>query len=309
MTERAITAATNQRELDELKENQECLAKDYGDERYEVWERQRLHQSLRSPRYVGAGSDPLNFHIHPLKLVHGMAKLLAQSGVAIFENSAVTKIISGKNPLPHRVTTETGEIKASSIVIATNAYGVRLVPKLNGYVMPVCSVIMVTKKLGSRLDEYFSEPLAAVDNRHMCDYFHPTADGRLLFGGADFYTGKTPTNIAKSMQPRLAKVFPNLSDADIEYQWGGLFALSRNMLPAIGTIEPGIYYAQGYSGHGVALSNFVGSVLAETIAGTTERFDIFSRVPKAKFPGGQLFRTPLLALGMLWYSLLDLHNQ
>ncbi len=78
-----------------------------------------------------------------------------------------------------------------------------------------------------------------------------------------------------------------------------------NRMPDFGRLEGDIYYAQGFSGHGVALTSLAGKIMAEAIAGTAERFDVFARIPTRKFPGGTLLRWPGLVAGMLYYSLRD----
>ena len=59
------------------------------------------------------------------------------------------------------------------------------------------------------------------------------------------------------------------------------------------------YYAQGYSGHGVAPTHIAGQV----ICGDSEQFDVFASVKHLKLPGGKWFANPALALGMMWYRL------
>ena len=48
-----------------------------------------------------------------------------------------------------------------------------------------------------------------------------------------------------------------------------------------------------------------GRLMSEAVQGYSERFDILSELPIKKFPGGELFRWPLMALAMLWYSMRD----
>ncbi len=75
-------------------------------------------------------------------------------------------------------------------------------------------------------------------------------------------------------------------------------------MPHVGRLGSRCYFSQGYSGHGVALSNMCGRLLAEAIRGQAERFDLLARFKHPVFPGGR-FRAPLLSLGMLWYRLKD----
>ncbi len=80
-------------------------------------------------------------------------------------------------------------------------------------------------------------------------------------------------------------MFPQLRDARIEHAWGGYVDITMNRAPDFGRIEPDVYYLQGFSGHGIALTGLAGKLVAEAIAGTAERFDVFARIPHRDFPG------------------------
>jgi gamma-glutamylputrescine oxidase len=67
-----------------------------------------------------------------------------------------------------------------------------------------------------------------------------------------------------------------------------------------------VFYLQGFSGHGMSLTALGGKLVAEAVAGTAERFDVFARIPHRDFPGGALLRRPSLVLAMLYYRLRDL---
>jgi hypothetical protein len=60
-------------------------------------------------------------------------------------------------------------------------------------------------------------------------------------------------------------------------------------LPSFGRLAPNILYAHGYTGHSIALSTMAGQVLAECVAGTAERFDFLSSIPRRRFPGVAYF--------------------
>jgi gamma-glutamylputrescine oxidase len=139
------------------------------------------------------------------------------------------------------------------------------------------------------------------------DYFRLTADHRLLFGGAISYAGDQGLTAGRAAnRVRMLRVFPQLSAARIEYTWSGLLDLTVNRAPHFGRLAPGVYFLQGFSGHGIALAGMAGQLLAEALAGQAERFDVFARIPHRSFPGGALARRPLLALAMLYYRLRDL---
>jgi gamma-glutamylputrescine oxidase len=104
----------------------------------------------------------------------------------------------------------------------------------------------------------------------------------------------------------MIKVFPQLADAKIEYAWGGFVDITMSRAPDFGRLAANIYYLQGFSGHGIALTGIAGKLVAEAIAGQAERFDIFARIQHRNFPGGRLLRMPSLVLAMLWYRMRDL---
>ena len=128
----------------------------------------------------------------------------------------------------------------------------------------------------------------------------------MLFGGRVSYTTRTPTHLAETMRARMLKVFAQLAPAPIEHVWGGFVDISMNRAPDFGRVAPNIFYLQGFSGHGVALSGLAGKLAAEAIAGQAERFDLFARLKHRNFPGGAAFRTPALVLATLYHRLRDL---
>jgi gamma-glutamylputrescine oxidase len=107
------------------------------------------------------------------------------------------------------------------------------------------------------------------------------------------------------MRADMLRVFPQLADVAVDYAWGGFCDITLNRAPDFGRLAPNIYYAQGFSGHGVANTGLAGKVIAEAIAGDDSRLALFEQLRHRRFPGGALLRTPALVLGMAWYRLQD----
>jgi gamma-glutamylputrescine oxidase len=101
-------------------------------------------------------------------------------------------------------------------------------------------------------------------------------------------------------------VFPQLADVPIEFAWGGYVDITMNRAPDFGRVDPNVYYLQGFSGHGLALTGLAGRIVAEAIGGTARRFDLFAAIRHREFPGGRWLRTPLLVAAMAWYRIRDL---
>ncbi len=129
------------------------------------------------------------------------------------------------------------------------------------------------------------ENVAVSDVNFVLDYFRRSDDHRLLFGGRVSYSGRDALNTAKATRVRMLKVFPSLADAKIDFAWGGHVDITMSRAPDFGRIAPNVYYLQGFSGHGIALTGIAGQMVAETIAGQAERFDLFTKLKHHDFPG------------------------
>ena len=266
-----------------------------------------MGEVIGSDRYLGGLIDMGSGHLHPLNLALGEAAAAQSLGVRLFEQSAVERIEYGSKV---RVHTAQGSVLADQLVLACNAYLQGLNPELSGKVLPAGSYVIATEPLPATLaKELLPQNMAVCDQRVALDYFRLSADGRLLFGGACHYSGRDPKDIAAYMQPKMLKVFPQLQGTRIDFQWGGMIGIGANRLPQIGRLDDhaNVYFAQAYAGHGLNATHLAGRLLAEAISGQAQgRFDLFAAVPHPTFPGGQRLRSPLLALGMLWYRLKDL---
>jgi gamma-glutamylputrescine oxidase len=160
--------------------------------------------------------------------------------------------------------------------------------------------------LGAELCQRLIPSNAAVcDNNFVLDYFRFSADHRMLFGGRVSYSTRTPANLAAVMAKRMGDVFPELQNVPVDFVWGGFVDISMNRAPDFGRLGNNLFYLQGFSGHGVALTGLAGRVVAEAVAGQAERFDVCAKLQHRKFPGGPLLRTPSLVLGMAYHQLKD----
>jgi len=306
-----LSLAVNQRKADELRAWHDHMQRNYG-YRAQWISPQEMPQWIASPRFHSGIHDPAGGHLHPLKYSLGLARAAARLGVRIFEDSPVVALDAGSTSL---LRTATGSVRAAHVLLAGNVYLQGLVPMLERRIMPVGTYIVAS----GALDPAFCDALipsrsAVCDTNFVLDYFRPTADHRMLYGGRVSYSTATPMNLAASMQRRMAKTFPQLKDAPIEFAWGGFVDISMNRAPDFGRLSDfgassdhaNVYYLQGFSGHGLALTGLAGKLVAEAIAGQAERFDTFARIRHHPFPGGRLLRTPALVAGMAYYRLRDM---
>ncbi|MGD8710073.1 MAG: FAD-binding oxidoreductase, partial [Ectothiorhodospiraceae bacterium] len=200
--------------------------------------------------------------------------------------------------------TADGCVRADYTVLAGNAYLGNAVPDLRDRVMPVSTQVVATEPLGEETaNRLFPSGACVEDCNYMLDYYRPTADHRLLFGGGTVYGGRTPADIIGKLRPHIARTFPELADARIDFAWSGNFALTLTRIPHMGRLGERVYFTHGYSGHGVTTTHLAGRLIAESIAAQSERFDAFAALRNYPFPGGRLLRVPLSMLGSWYYQL------
>ena len=264
-----------------------------------------VQRYIQSPRYCAAAYERTSGHLYPLKYGLGLARAAKQLGVKIFENSPVLDM---RRAPTLTALTARGQVKASFGVLAGNCmlgeYGPRVAPDITPRIMPVGTYIVGTAPLSPEVCARLIARHAAVcDNNFVLDYFRFSAVHRLLFGGRVSYSARTPAHLQESMAKRLAAVFPGLTEVAIDYVWGGFVDISMNRAPDFGRLGSNLYYLQGFSGHGVALTGLAGQLVAQAIAGQSERFDLFASLQHRPFPGGALLRMPSLVLGMLYHRL------
>ena len=270
----------------------------------ELVPKDQLHTVVGSDIYLGGMVHHGNGHLHPLNLCLGEARALEEHGARIFEQSWVTRIHHGAEP---RVETTDGVLHANKVVLAGNAYLGKSEPRLYGKVIAAGSYIIATEPLGDELaNELLPQDMAVCDQRVGLDYYRLSADNRMLFGGLCNYSGRDPKDITASIRPKMVKVFPQLENTRVDYEWGGYIAITIKRIPQMGRIQGNTYYSHGYSGHGLAPTHIAGQILADMICGDAERFDVFERVRHWKLPGGKWFANPALALGMLYYRLREI---
>ncbi len=282
----------------------EHLQRNYQYEQIEYLERDEMAALVGSDNYFGGNIDTGAGHLHPLNYALGLADAAIQKSATLHEDTVVESYREGKL---NRVITNHGTVEADAIVIACNGYLGRLDKRLSGKIMPINNFIIATEPLSAeRVSEINPKDVAIADSRFVVNYYRLSADKRLLFGGGENYRQNFPPDIKSFVRKPLLEIYPQLADTPIEYAWGGTLAVTLNRMPHFGRLgKYNTYFAQGYSGHGIALSTLGGKLIADAIAGEAENFDLFGKIPTHPFPGGAWLRWPGLVLGMSYYALRD----
>ncbi|UEM19546.1 FAD-binding oxidoreductase [Skermanella mucosa] len=298
-----VLAALKQRQLAGLRELGSEWSDDYGYHEARLLDRDEIRSMVASDAYVGGLFDGGSGQLHPLNYAIGLGRAAAEAGVRIFEGSRVERLDTGAAPAAH---TAAGTVRADYLILAGNAYLGGLVPELAAKIMPVATYMIATEPLGEeRAASLIPCGHAVADVNFVLNYYRRSPDHRLLFGGGVSYSGLDRPDLKRILRRTMLRYFPQLADAGIDHCWGGHVAITLNRTPHFGRIGSNTYFAQGYSGHGVALTGLAGKLIAEAVGGTAERFDVLARLPHRRFPGGPA-RMPLLVLAMAWFRLRDL---
>ncbi len=227
---------------------------------------------------VGGVLDPGAGRMNGAAFLRGLRPVLLERGVDVYENTPVLAVREGR---VIELDTPGGTVKADAIVLATNAYTPRL-GYFRGRVLPLhCHMIGTEKRdaatwaaLGWGRVSSFS------DDSDRIAFGALTETGRLVFGGgcnaayAYRFGGRAAwpperTRGHDAVHGRLRRYLPGVADMPIEHRWTGAVALTLDRQPTIG-VRGNVYYALGYSGHGVTLANLAGRVLADLYAGEGE---------------------------------------
>jgi gamma-glutamylputrescine oxidase len=303
-----MIVGVKKRHDDTLRAEVEHLATKYDYHSLRFLDRDEVRGVIASERYTSAVLDSNGGHLHSYKYTRGLGSAAAAAGVAIHEDSRVTKLDVAQDANTDNVVhTEHGSVRARHLIVAGGALLGRLVPALSRKLLSIGTYIVATQPLGEeRARALVRNGAAVADMNWILDYFRVLKDSRLLFGGRVSYSGIDPKDSSRVLRQRIHKVFPQLEDVRIEHSWGGYLDITTNRAPHFGRLGPNAYFIQGLSGHGMVIAGIAGKLASEAIAGSAERFDMYSRIKHVNFPGGPLFRRPALVLAMLWFRLLDL---
>ena len=297
-----LHVAARRHHLKSLHEMQEEWRR-YGYKAHEFLDKAALEVRLDTKAYFGGVREGGAGHLHPFKYVQGLAKAAIKEGVEIYEDSEVTRIQSGKNG--YLQIKNGAKLYGDFMLVAGNAYHDLDLPETRPFLLSVGSYIMATAPLGHEAAKALIKGNEAVaDSNIVLDYYRIGQDTRLIFGGRATYSGREPNNLQEFIHKRMRRVFPQLSKVSVDYAWGGKIGLTLYRYPHIGRIGDNVYFAQGYCGHGVALSHAIAQTIAQVIQAQSGYFDLFSTFKPPAFPGGAL-RQSLLSLGMLYYRLRD----
>lgn len=288
-------------EVEDEHRDAEFLETNYGYNQIEPLDADQIQDLVKTKSYVGGILDNGAGHIHPLRYALALARAAEEAGATIYENSPVHQIVEGD---PATIRTDKGRVIANHVIVAGNGYLPNVNKQITARVMPINSYIGATAPLTPD-QTVLARDIAVADSKFVVNYFRMSHDNRLLFGGRESYSVGFPKDISTALHARMVNLFPQLDGIALDYVWGGTLGITMSRLPSVQRVSSNVISGAGFSGHGVALSGFTGKVMAAAITGQATQFDTLSSLPTPSFPGGGMFRAPMLTLAMTWYSLRD----
>ena len=234
-----------------------------------------VQELVRSKRYKAGLLEPKGFHIHPLRYGQTLAREAQNQGASLFESSRVNSLSRTKNGW--KCQTDQGQVLASQVVLTTSAYG-GPENRLERSVLPVATYVIATEQLGENLDTAIRFSGCLSDTRRAGDYYRIVGQGnerRLLWGGRITTRRSEPMPLAAMLKRDILKIYPQLGDFKVDYAWSGLMGYATHKMPLIGEMEPGLWVATAFGGHGLNTTAMAGRVISRAIVDGNEDWKLF----------------------------------
>ena len=284
-----LSVAMNEKQTNELEEYRSDL-ESFGLSSTLI-QGKELKKEIKSPLFIAGLKEAHGATLNPAKLAREMKRVVEKLGVQIKERTVVTRITPGK---VNRVDTEFGEIRASIMIIAMNAYAHKL-GFFKNRVFPVSVYQIATEPLSKLQWESigWQNQQGLSDMRTLFSYSTPTVDGRIVMGGSDFtysdhdaLSSGNDKYVTNQIEDNLLSFFPQLKGLKIDHAWGGTTSYTLKRVPSVGVIGDceNIYYGTGFN-EGVPSAQTAGRIIADLMAGEsnkfTEHFIVNRKIPYA----------------------------
>ncbi|MDK1385743.1 FAD-binding oxidoreductase [Sinorhizobium sp. 8-89] len=270
---RGITSVLRYADGASMKAHAEKMRRLY-DYELDYLDRDQVRSVLKSDRYFQALRDRRAFHMHPLNYLRALAGEIERLGGLIYESSAVTKVVL--DGAEKRVLTESGEVRARTVVFTTGGYTGSLHGRLKRAFLPIATYVMVSEEAPDLIASAIATADAIGDNRRAGDYYRVVDGGkRLLWGGRITTRAASTDALVRELRAEMVGTYPQLSGLKTELAWSGLMSYARHLMPQIGQMSPGVWYCTAFGGHGLNTTAIGGKVVAEGILGQSERYKFY----------------------------------
>lgn len=228
---------------------------------------------------VGVTREMPGGTIDPGKMLSGLAQAATKRGALIFENAPVENLRIDELPV---LSIQGKSVRARIVLLATNAESLEL-SGLAGIAQPKFTLAVATEPLSS--EQMSSLGLAERKPFYTSDLpylWGRVFDGnRVIFGGGLVHledwrelltlnvSEGQPAELLASLEKRVHELHPALHSVRLTHRWGGPILIADKWEPVFRrhAKHPNVIVLGAFSGHGVALSAYLGAWAAEAMLG------------------------------------------
>lgn len=262
----------------------------------EMWPTEKVRAELSSKRYFDALHWRNAFHIHPLNYALGLAKLAAEAGCRIFEETPALAIDPAG--VRKRIDTPNGRVRATHVVLAGNVQLGNLMPSLAATLLPVTTFVMVTEPLGDRLGQFVRYRGAVSDTDRADNHYRIVGGDRLMWSGRVRVWQSDARRFGRALAGDITRKFPGIGPVEIAHVWSGRLGRTIHRMPQIGAMADGVWVASGFAGHGLNTTAMAGQLIARGIAEGDDTWRLFAPY-ELVWAGGRIGAT--VAQGLYWW--------
>lgn len=266
---------------------------------------ERIRDEIGAAGFHGALIQHTSAQLHVGRFGAGLAEAASRHGAVIWEGAPVEGL--DRTGAGWTVSTPRGALRARQVLVATG--GASAAPPFGWFrrrIVSVGSFVIATAPIADDLvAEMFPTRRNYVTSRVIGNFFRLTPDNRLIFGGRARFALSNPSSDLKSakvLEQTMVRFFPALAGLPVEHVWGGTVDFTSDKLPRAGEHD-GLFYAMGYSGHGVQMATHMGERMARTMGGDLAANPLadlgWPAIP------GHLGKPWFLPIAGLWYKLQD----
>jgi gamma-glutamylputrescine oxidase len=258
---------------------------------------------LNSQKYHASLTADDSFHFHPLNYARALAREIVRLGGRIHEGSPVTSCeLDGA---VKQLKTAKATIEAEQVLFTTGGYTGDVLPALRRAYIPIATYVLLTEAAPDLIRQAIRIGTGVGDDRRAGDYYRTVEGGsRILWGGRITTRTTEPSDVAAILRHEMVTTYPQLAELKIEAAWSGLMSYARHLMPQIGQYRPGVWYCTAFGGHGMNTTAIGGTVIAEAIHGSSDRYKLFA--PFGLVWNGGPFGTAAVQLTYWRYQAADL---
>lgn len=260
----AYSLAAQDNEFTELKKVAEIMK---GlDIRTEMFTSDEVRKNVGAHGFVGGIKYLDDASINPVALVK---RIHSKVKADLFESCEAYGITEGSDGT-RILKTDLGDFEAPMILLNLNGYSAVLHPWFKDKIYPTRGQCLMMEAVPRFMD-------APCYANFYLDYFRQVPSGELLIGGFRQVEKETEVGysdhitepIQNALHDFVVKHLPQYKDAKVTHRWSGVMGFARDGEPMVGAIpdDPQVFFAGGYTAHGIGLSFHTTKRLVDAVFG------------------------------------------